>query len=297
VIGQPQIFVDDSGSEPQSPIFFLGGLISSAEQWAVFSDDWALALAEPPALEYFKMSEAASLQGQFAKWRGWDETKRDDRLLTLARIIRRHVRLRVSVSIRHDLFQKYMMSVPAVERNLATDSPYVLLFTQMVTVAVLFAHKHGVRDACDFIFDEQGASGEEALRHWSLYKVALNGSIRRELFSLIGSPPIFRDEKEFLPLQAADLYAWQARNHYVENHQVENQTIKIPMNKILDSLRGIPRFHRPITEGELIQQHASMLRTGERFSKERPGVPLIPAADTVKERKAVRKRARKARVT
>jgi hypothetical protein len=60
------------------------------------------------------MSEAAWFGGQFSRQKGWDERKRDDRLITLTRIIRKYVKLRVSVCIRHDLFQKYMLSVPAV---------------------------------------------------------------------------------------------------------------------------------------------------------------------------------------
>jgi hypothetical protein len=128
-----------------------------------------------------------------------------------------------------------------------------------------------------------------------LYKESLKGSIKPELLSLVGSPPIFRDEKQFLPLQAADLYTWQARNHYVTNNKVKNQTIQIPMNNILGSFRGMPRFHRSIREPELIRQHKSMLETGRRLAKARPNVPLIPAAKDPKERRAVRRRSKKAR--
>jgi hypothetical protein len=33
---------------------------------------------------------------------------------------------------------------------------------------------------------------------------------------LVGSRPIHRDEKAFLPLQAADMFAWHNRRFYVE---------------------------------------------------------------------------------
>jgi Protein of unknown function (DUF3800) len=290
-----EVYIDDSGSEPQSPIFFLAGFIASVEQWAAFSNEWTTALAQPPKLEYFKTNEAAGLgaHGQFSKKKGWDEAKRDDRLVTLTRIINKYAKLRVSVSIRHDLFEKYMRSLPAVERNLATDSPYVLLFTQIISVAILFADKHGLREPCDFIFDQQCGFSDEAMRHWEIYKLALGNSLRGDLLPLIGSPPAFRDEKCFLPLQAADLYAWQARNHYLGNHRVKNQTIQIPMNSVLRGLRPIPRFHRSITEAELIRQHASLLKTGEWLVKERPEVSLIPAGRDKKERRRMRRKARK----
>jgi hypothetical protein len=91
-----QACIDDSGSEPQSPLFVLGGFVASAEAWTKFSDEWDAALKEPPVLDYFKMVEAANLTEQFAPAKGWTERKRDDRLLTLARIIRNYAKVRVA---------------------------------------------------------------------------------------------------------------------------------------------------------------------------------------------------------
>jgi hypothetical protein len=139
-----EVYVDDSGSEPQSPIFYLGGFISSVERWAAFSNEWDSALALPPTLDYFKMSEAAGFWEQFARKRGWNETKREDRLVTFGRIINKYAMLRVSASIRHDLFEKYLLSLPAVERNLAVDEPYVALAMHFINGATVFAVTTGV---------------------------------------------------------------------------------------------------------------------------------------------------------
>jgi hypothetical protein len=89
-----EVYVDDSGSEPQGKIFFLGGFISTVERWAAFSNEWDSALALQPSLDYFKMSEAAGFWEQFSSSRGWNE-------VTLARIINKYATLRVSVSTRH----------------------------------------------------------------------------------------------------------------------------------------------------------------------------------------------------
>src|SRR6266851_757494 len=67
-----QAYIDDSGSEPQSPVFVLGGFIAPHEKWASFSEEWQAALDQDPKLEYFKMTEAAHLGGQFSRRRGWD---------------------------------------------------------------------------------------------------------------------------------------------------------------------------------------------------------------------------------
>jgi hypothetical protein len=60
MIDEPQAAVGDSGSEPQSPIFILGGFIAPADQWARFSAEWKAALDEPPGIAYFKLTEAMS---------------------------------------------------------------------------------------------------------------------------------------------------------------------------------------------------------------------------------------------
>src|ERR1700730_17739629 len=78
-----QGFFDDSGNEPTSPIFVLAGFITTNQQWAAFSDEWQLALDEPPRLKYFKMAEAEHFRGQFSKTKGWINENRDARLLTL----------------------------------------------------------------------------------------------------------------------------------------------------------------------------------------------------------------------
>jgi hypothetical protein len=289
----PQWFIDDSGSEPQQPIFVLAGFLASVESWSAFSNEWAAALAAPPKLDYFKMSEANSLDGQFSRNRGWHETLRDNRVVTLTRIIRKWAKLRVSASIRHDVFAKYLSSVPAIERNLATDNPYIMLFFQLISVAVLFADKFGVREPCDFIFDRQVGFSEEIPLHWPNYELAYKSSLRPDLVKLLGSPPIFRDDIQFLPLQAADLYAWQLRNHYEANQRIKNQTIRIPPNNILRILDPIPAFERKLEEPEIARLHTSLIETGKRILAAKPSISFIPFSDDKRERKRARRRSRK----
>jgi hypothetical protein len=41
-----QAFIDDSGSEPQDPVFVLGGFVSQAADWARFSGEWSRGIAD-----------------------------------------------------------------------------------------------------------------------------------------------------------------------------------------------------------------------------------------------------------
>lgn len=289
-----EVYVDDSGSEPQSPIFYFGGFISSVERWAAFSNEWDSALALPPTLDYFKMSEAAGFWEQFSRKRGWNETNRDDRLITFARIINKYAMLRVSASIRHDLFEKYLLSLPAVERNLAVDEPHITLAFHFMSGAIAFAHDQGIREPIDFIFDEQMGFKDEIRARWPIYKSIYQLTAKgRQLAPLLGAEPVFLDEKDRKPLQAADLYAWQARDYYVKNHQFKNQRIMVPLGPTLKLLRGIPRMHYPMSEGMLARQYASLVRRGEQIKKEQPSLKLIPAAADRKARRRIRRHTRR----
>ena len=92
---QPQACVDDSGNEPTKPHFILAGFVAPAANWAALTKEWQAALDETPKLDYFKMHEAARLKEQFDPSNGWTEAKRDDRLITFTRIIRKHVGIRI----------------------------------------------------------------------------------------------------------------------------------------------------------------------------------------------------------
>jgi hypothetical protein len=65
VILSPQAVIDDSVDQPNRTFLVLGGFVSSANNWAALSDDWREALNLEPKLDYFKMSEANVLGGQF----------------------------------------------------------------------------------------------------------------------------------------------------------------------------------------------------------------------------------------
>jgi hypothetical protein len=162
----PQAAIDDSGSEPQSPTFILAGLAAPFGAWLAFAAAWKALLDKPPKLEYFKMTEAASMSGQFHPRRGWTEQMRDTRVLEFAHVARDFAAVRIHSSINNKLFRKYITSLPAPERKLGIDSPYVLLFMQTILAMATVGDRVGLEGACDFIFDEQGAFGREALDWW-----------------------------------------------------------------------------------------------------------------------------------
>ena len=124
---------------------------------------------------------------------------------------------------------------------------------------------------------------------------SINRLMRREPHSRLRAPcslgedPIFLDEKDRKPLQSADLYAWQTRNHYVQNHSFQNQKIVVPMNRILGLFRRMPKAHYPINESTLKRQFDRLVRVGEQIKRTRPTIQLVSSASTPKERRKIRR--------
>src|SRR5215831_17634198 len=170
LIPNPQAVIDDSGSEPIKPHFILAGFVAPAKSWAALADDWGRALDEAPKLDYFKMTEAASMAGQFHKRRGWTEDKRDDRIITLTRIIRKHVSIRIHAKILNDHFNNYIRSIPIPGRMLFSDSPYILLFQQIILAMAVRGDLYGATTPCEFIFDTQVGFSAEAQAQWPQFK-------------------------------------------------------------------------------------------------------------------------------
>lgn len=288
-----QVYIDDSGSEPQSPVIVLAGFVADHDQWAKFSDEWDTALKEPPGLGYFKMTEAANMGGEFSEENGWTEPKRDDRVITLARIIAKYAKARVAAAMPYDAFMRHIGTIPASARSLSTDTPYPFLLLQTVMAVAVRGDLYGIDSPCDFIFDEQSGHQEEISKAWPQTRALIDrAATRSDISQRIGSPPIFRDDKNFLPLQAADLYAWQVRYNYVRNNAVRGQTIIMPPTREFRLLEPLPEINILYSEEALIRLREHLLKVGELFVKEYPDIPLIPLSDDPKERRRLRRKTR-----
>ena len=90
------------------------------------------------------------------------------------------------------------------------SNPYFHCFYQLI-VMVVYAQKNiGAGDPVVFVFDEQGKEGRAIRDLWSILRFMVPDDDVKAIMEL---EPVFGDDKEFLPLQAADLAAWQIRRY------------------------------------------------------------------------------------
>jgi Protein of unknown function (DUF3800) len=201
-----QLFIDESSTN-DPPVYVMSGVISTAERWAKFSDEWQAALDMPVRLKYFKMSEAMGPGGEF---QGFSESRRNERLQIFADIIGEHAFGMVSCCLPHDVHKK-MLTHPGVPKHLR--NPYCFLFYGMVleTQRLREVLKLGDGDM-DLIFDDLIGAKDQALNGFEQI---------RKLVPRI-STPTFRDDMKVLPLQAADMIAWTIRKKWEHNFVWDN---------------------------------------------------------------------------
>lgn len=200
-----QAYVDDSASDDGERRLFLAGYINTADKWELFSEAWAEELKRAPSIDYLKMREANRLHGQF---RGWLAEDRDEKLRDLSRIIRHFQPASIHASVSRSEVERIIKPVAPY----GFSSPYFYCFQAVMIPLAISQYKarQDVKVPVDFIFDNQEGLGEDVK---TLYK-AIREEQPRHIRNLLSLEPVFRDDKQVLPLQAADMLAWHIRRHY-----------------------------------------------------------------------------------
>jgi hypothetical protein len=227
-----QGFFDDSGSHGGEGLYVLGGFLAPDVSWPRFNAEWQAVLKKDPAIDYFKMSEAISLRGQFDRWPG---PLRDQKVFELAEVAERWAVARISAMVWKEDFDAHIKGA-SPWREL--DNPYFFLFNQIIVLTVGFILELGKRTLdisnakVEFVFDEQGVLGRDAVGWWDVLKQALEP----EKVRLLGTPPEFGSDKRLLPLQAADLLAWSVRK------VVEGGESSVLTSAVVQALRKVPPY-------------------------------------------------------
>jgi hypothetical protein len=200
-------YFDDSGSDSGSRWYVLAGFIASVENWKTVATKWHDTLKKEPGLPYFKMAEAMAMDGCFR--RGWTVPLRDQRILELVQIIEELNPPRIECFLKRSDFNIF---VKGLLKSSEFNDPYFILFYHLILSIAANAKALNWNRDCDFIFDEQGKLGDLAVGKWRWMKQNIYGQNAVNVSEFLGSPPVFRNDITFRPLQAADMLAWLVRD-------------------------------------------------------------------------------------
>jgi len=198
-----QACIDDSAAKDGT--FVLGGHIATAENWAKFSADWEqllpLARMNRDGKRRFKMTEMMS-----------NPQRRQD-TAAFFRVIEKHVACSISCAFNVDDLRaaRGRVYVPDAPINWSKmRNSYFFAFRLLMDT--FHAHKEKMSNVIpmdervDFIFDDQSEKSL-VLSAWDGYLASRPADMKPRF----GSMPRFENDEEFLPLQAADLWAGAVR--------------------------------------------------------------------------------------
>jgi hypothetical protein len=240
-------FVDDSGSGGDSPWYVLAGYLGSVADWDAFDPEWQAVLDSPPKIEYFKHSEAQSLKGQFA---GFSLEQRNARLDSFIQVIQRRARHALHIRLKQKHYNRIISANGLPD---TWDNPYYFLFSGFIFAALGFEKYFGDQGSVEFVFDSSQQFEKPSLRLYGQMDALQisEGKIMNVLY---------RDEKSFLPLQAADLLAWEVRRRFCVSGVPDR-----PQFEGAQACAGIPPCHnRTLNEADL---YDVMLATKENERK------------------------------
>jgi hypothetical protein len=161
----------------------------------------------------------------------WPAADRDNRLAEFLPIIERYSGKGLAIVIPHDIFTKIMKQSFQPFKN-----PY--MFAYAISFAIMlggFAANNPNRELIELIFDRDVIKRKQAENAYrDLFRV-----YPPEVLSLLGrEEPRFEDDKQFNPLQAADLLAYCVRVRYETDPRFD-ETKRSPIYKSFAGGRAV----------------------------------------------------------
>jgi hypothetical protein len=198
-----QAYIDDSVTN--NGTFVLGGYIASVESWAAFSKAWE------PLLPLFS---TRSNTGKY-RFKMSEMTMRMADVRIFYEVIEQHAAFKVACKItipdlKRAIDRIWIERTPIIHGD--WSNPYFVCFRGLMDLfhQARFDERTAkvipIEQKMDFYFDAH-TSSKAIHSAWNEYLQ----NRPQEVKEMYGNEPRFEDDEEFLPLQAADFWAWWVR--------------------------------------------------------------------------------------
>lgn len=197
-------YMDETGHSKDERQKFVGiaGLIATVASWETFERKWKATL-EVFKLPYFHMKEFAHSEQTFRDWKGKEAKRRK-----LFGKLMMHMETAYSMPFGAIIPMEDFRSFTKEQQGYFHD-PYFLCFQSLVAAcsSILEFRKVPDEEKIGLIFSDQVEFRRRALQ---IYKNVEHADfyVRRS------TPPIFRDMREVVPLQAADIIAYEMHKEF-----------------------------------------------------------------------------------
>jgi len=190
-------YFDDSGTHPDSDIVLMAGFFGNTYQWDLFDKKWAAQLASPcpgkEPLSRFHMAECQASDGEFL---GWKRHETDFLVHELGTII-----LKTGIyGFGGAMSRKAYESLIVGEQRRATGDAETICIVNCFTTILDLAKIVAPGQPIAMVFDDRPQKRGDIQKIYDAYRGMDGGGF----VSLT-----FASSKKMLPLQAADLLAWE----------------------------------------------------------------------------------------
>ena len=244
VIGMFGAYFDESGTGTQSPMMAVAGFVARSSVWTdVFEPAWR-AILDREGVSYFHMTDFENYRGEYT---GWERDRHERFIKDLITVIRTAQPYGVGMTLDLVAFRELESELRAVD----VRKPYHLCAQWCVALLLIVPEE---LKPVAWMFEE-GAEGTGDL------KAGLEQLSARlpEPFPRI-SPLAFGKKQEHLPLQAADLLAYEIRKQDQRTHGLD---LRLPRRSIIGLLGGANYNHGHLDRKFLVKLIADIRRRGQ----------------------------------
>lgn len=190
-------YYDETGDtkDPSQKFIGMAGFAAPAEKWEILEGKWKMILKEFK-VPYFHMKEFTISEGVFRGWKD-DEPKRRKIFGGLIKTIREIKPLPIGCVFSSEDFR----SLPKRDQDMIKD-PYFLSFISCVGLPCMFLQNAPPDVKFATVFGEHGIFAKTAKEFYE--RIQEMYEVGARLY-----PPNFRDMRECVPLQAADIIAYE----------------------------------------------------------------------------------------
>ncbi len=254
-----EIYWDDSGTHKQSPIAVATCYVATKEQWERFELDWDEA-RQRGGFDVFHMADFMATPGNKGKpfW-DWDKNKKNQVYFRIANIINNRVRMGFAVAVPKNAYDLY---APDRFRREYAKGHYAFAVKCCMGMVGKWHETYAKGQGIKYVFDKMGKGCGEIQDIW---KMAAQEPIEAGKCGLCPDGYSFQSKRDFNPLQAADILAWNMYAAILDGPKHGRPAYLRPYFKVLTEGRpmGIGFFDEQEMKSFFDQQKEYESRTGK----------------------------------
>jgi uncharacterized protein DUF3800 len=201
-----ELYCDDSGTDGNSPIAVPACYVSSKSQWDEFIRNWDQ-VGRDEGFKSFHIAEfVAKPEAGHKPFCDWDNAKKSRCTEKLASIMNTRARQGFGIAIPKAALDA---AAPQHFRDHYASDHYTYAVMCCIGMVADWRARYEITSPIQYVFD-QGSPQEQISAVWKLISKDPHYA---QKFGLAPAGYGFQDKKFFKPLQAADILAWQMRNH------------------------------------------------------------------------------------